>query len=213
MYTLHYYPGNASLTPHILLEEIGAPYELALVDRQKNAQKSAEYLKLNPSGRIPVLIDGDLVLFETAAISLHLADRHPEAKLAPELGSAERAHFYKWLMYLTNTIQTEVLTFYYPERWSESEAGRAEINAHAGERLGQMFDLLENAFAEHGGDYFLGDRFSALDPYLLMVSRWSRKIARPAITRPRLGAFVERLSARPSVIRAFEAEGIAPPYC
>ncbi|HEY0845691.1 MAG TPA: glutathione S-transferase N-terminal domain-containing protein [Noviherbaspirillum sp.] len=95
MYTLYYYPGNANLAPHMLLEELGVPYELVLVDREQNAHKQADYLKLNPTGRIPVLIDRDLVLFETAAICLHLVDRHPEAGLAPAVGTAERAEFYK----------------------------------------------------------------------------------------------------------------------
>ena len=71
MLQLHYFPSNASITPHILLEEMGLPYELKLVDRANNAQKSPEYLKLNPNGLIPVLVDGDLVLYETAAICMH----------------------------------------------------------------------------------------------------------------------------------------------
>ena len=68
MYKLYYYPGNASMAPHMLLEELGVAYELILVDREKNAHQSAEYLKLNPNGRIPTLIDGELILYETAAI-------------------------------------------------------------------------------------------------------------------------------------------------
>ena len=95
MYVLHYYPGNASLLPHMALREIGAPFELCLVDRTRGAQQSAEYLKLNPNGRIPVLMDGDIVLFEAAAITMHLADRHPEAALAPPIGTPERGQFYK----------------------------------------------------------------------------------------------------------------------
>ena len=88
MIQLHYFPGNASLIPHILLEELGLPFELQYVDRAKSAQKSPAYLKLNPNGQIPVLVDGDLVLYETAAICLHLADTHPAAKLAPPLETA-----------------------------------------------------------------------------------------------------------------------------
>ncbi|MFL5316606.1 MAG: glutathione S-transferase N-terminal domain-containing protein [Microvirga sp.] len=95
MYALYYFPGNASLLPHMMLREIGAPFELRLVDRAQNAQKSAEYLRLNPNGRIPVLIDGDLVLYETAAVALHLCDRHPEAALAPAPGTPERSLFYR----------------------------------------------------------------------------------------------------------------------
>ena len=95
MLQLHYYPGNASMTPHMLLEELGVPYTLQYVDRTVQAHKAADYLKLNPNGLIPVLVDGDLVLYETAAICLHLADTHPQAALAPALGTPARAHFYK----------------------------------------------------------------------------------------------------------------------
>jgi glutathione S-transferase len=94
MLQLHYYPGNASMAPHMLLEELGVPFELKLVDREQDAQHSPDYLKLNPNGTIPVLVDGDLVLYETAAICLHLVDTHPHAGLAPALGTPERAHFY-----------------------------------------------------------------------------------------------------------------------
>ncbi len=74
---LFYFPGNASMAPHCLLEEIGQPFELAFVDRAQDAHKSADYLKLNPNGLIPVLVDGDRVLYDSAAICLHLAARHP----------------------------------------------------------------------------------------------------------------------------------------
>lgn len=96
---LFYFPGNASMAPHFVLEEIGLPFELAFVDRTQEAHKSADYLKLNPNGLIPVLVDGDLVLYETAAICLHLADTHPDKKLAPALGTHERSRFYTWLMW------------------------------------------------------------------------------------------------------------------
>ena len=88
MIQLYYHPGNASLAPHMLLEEIGAPFELVLVDRANAAHKSPEYLKLNPNGQIPVLVEGDFVLYEAAAICLYLADRYPDAKLVPPLQDA-----------------------------------------------------------------------------------------------------------------------------
>ena len=82
MIELHYYPGNASLFPHLLLRELGCPFELKLVDRTQGAQTSAAYLKLNPNGKIPVLVDDGEALFETAAIGLYLADKFAEAGLA-----------------------------------------------------------------------------------------------------------------------------------
>ncbi len=211
MYKLYYYPGNANLAPHMLLEEIGAHYELMLVDSARKEHKSPGYLKLNPHGRIPTLVDGDLVLYETAAICLHLVDRHPETRLAPEFGSAERAHFYKWLVYLTNTVQSEMTMYYYPGRWATSEAGAGEVKRQAEAHLGGMFDTIEQSLGEQG-PYLLGRRYSAADPYLLMLARWSRGFARPARTLPRLGRLLETVMARPAVERAFASEGIAAPF-
>lgn len=211
MVQLYYYPGNANLAPHMLLEELGVPYQLVLVDRTKDAHHSAEYLKLNPNGRIPTLIDGDLVLFETAAICLHLVDRHPEAGMAPAIGTNERAHFYKWLIYLTNTLQAELITYFYPERMADDEAATAQVKAHAESRVGGMLDLLDKTLAESGGPYLLGERFSAVDPYLLMLSRWTRMMHNPARNRPHLGRFLKMMLERPAIKRAFEQEGLAEP--
>lgn len=208
-YKLYYYPGNANLTPHMLLEEIGAPYELMLLDRSKNAHKAPEYLKLNPLGRIPTLVDGDLVLYETAAICLHILDRHPGSRLAPELGSAERAQFYKWMIYLTNTVQAEMIVYFYPERWCETAT--AEVKRHAEAHLDGMFDHIETSLAATG-PYLLGSRISAADLFLTMLARWSRGFTRPAGTRPQIARLLEQVVARPAVQRAFAGEGIAAPY-
>ncbi len=212
MYQLYYYPGNANLAPHILLEETGADYELVLVDRNRNEHNSAAYLKLNPAGRIPVLIDAGLVLYESAAICLHLADRHPAAGLAPELGSAARAEFYKWLMYLTNTLQAELIVYFYPERLADDAAAAAQVKAHAESRVGEMLDLIEAALAAGGGPFLLGASYRAVDAYLLMLCRWTRNMGRPARARPHLGRCLDTVMARPATQRAFAAEGIAEPF-
>src|SRR5713101_1046953 len=210
MPTLYYYPDNASMAPHMVLEEIGAPFELRLVDRTRNAHKDADYLRLNPNGLIPAFVDGDLVLFEAAAICLHLADRHPEARLAPPLGTAQRAQFYKWLIHLTNTVQAELLTYFYPQRLTDSAAGAAIVKAHAEARVGGMFDRIDAALAA-GGPYLLGADFSAADLYLLMLAGWRRGMANPASNRPTLRRLLDRLVERPAVKRVFATEGIAAP--
>ena len=212
MYQLYYYPGNANLAPHILLEEIGAEYKLVLVDRNKNEHKSPEYLKLNPAGRIPVLVDGELVLYESAAICLHLADRHAAAGLAPALGSDERAAFYKWLVYLTNTVQAELMLYFYPERLADDAAAAAQIKTHAESRTGDMLDLIEATLAAGSGPFLLGAQYRAVDPYLLMLCRWTRGMNNPARNRPHLGRFLDTVMARPATQRAFAAEGIAAPF-
>lgn len=214
---LYFSPGNANLAPHMILEEIGLPFELVLVDRANNEQLSPEYRKLNPSGRIPVLVDGDLALFETAAICLHLADTHPEANLAPALGTPQRAHMYKWLMYMTNTLQAELLTYFYPERLCDDEITAAKIKTKAEIRVGGMLDILEDTLKENGkksmGKFFIGEHFTILDPFLFMLCRWTRGMDKPAKLRPHLAVYLEHLSKRPAVIRAFEKEGIEAPYC
>ena len=211
MIQLHYYPGNASFAPHLLLEELGERFELLYVDRSVAAQKSPAYLKLNPNGLIPVMVDGDLVLYETAAICLHLVDTHPQSGLAPALGTAERAHFYKWLIWMTNTLQATLLLYFYPERWTELPDAVAQVRAHAEANVGGMLDQLDAELARHGGPWLLGDRFSALDPYALMLGRWTRGFARPARSLPQLGPYLQRVLARPAVQRVFAREGLVAP--
>jgi glutathione S-transferase len=214
MIQLHYYPGNASLIPHILLEELGLPFELQYVDRAQSAQKSPAYLKLNPNGLIPVLADGPLVLYETAAICLHLADANPKAGFAPALGTAERAHAYKWLAWMTNTLQAALIIYFYPERWMNegNAAGAAELKRHAEVKVGAMLDQMDAHFAAHGGDWFLGARYSILDPYALVLCRWTRGFARPARSLPHLGPYLQRMLARPAVQRALATEKLPAPY-
>jgi glutathione S-transferase len=212
MIELHYYPGNASMTPHMVLEELGIPFELKYVDRTVGAHKAADYLKLNPNGLIPVLKDGDLVLYETAAILLHLSDTHPQAGLAPALGTAERAQLYKWLAWMTNTVQAALLLYFYPERWVDegNAIGAAQVKAHAQAKVGGLLDQMDAQL--EGREWFLGERFSVLDPFALMLCRWTRGFARPARSLPHLGTFLERMLARPAVKRVIATEGLAQPY-
>jgi glutathione S-transferase len=214
MITLHYFPGNASLTPHVLLHELGVPFELHLLDKANQEHKSPAYLRLNPNGLIPVLVDGDIVLYETAAICLHLADTHPAAALAPPLGSAERAHFYKWLMWLTNTMQAALLPYFYPERWVDegNATAAAQVKAHAQAKVAGCLAQIDAHLAGHGGPWMMGTTYSALDPFTFMLCRWTRGFpARPAREYPHIGPFLQRMLARDAVQRAIATEGLQPP--
>jgi glutathione S-transferase len=210
MYKLYYYPSNASLAPHIVLEEIGAPYELVLVDRNKQAHKKPDFLELNPSGLIPVLLDGDLVLTETAAICLHLADQHPMANLAPALGTPERANLYRWLIYLTNTVQAELIHYFYPDRLGGECADMIQERAEA--RVMPMLDIIEAHFDKTGGPWMLGAQYTIADAYLMMMCRWTRNMANPARSRPQLAKFLDTMAARPAVIRAYDQEKLQKPW-
>lgn len=216
MLQLHYFPSTASMVPHILLEETGAPYERVLVDRTHDVQKSTAYLRLNPNGLIPVLTDGDLVLYETAAIALYLCDSFPRSALAPAVGTPERAHFYKWLMWLTNTLQATLIVYFYPERWVKAGnvSAVAEVKAHAEWRVRVLLDQLESEWARHGGPWMLGEAYSALDAYVFTLCRWTRGFALtpPARERPHLGAFLHRMLERPAVQRALANEGLSAPF-
>ena len=223
MIQLHYYPSTASMAPHILLRELGLPFELVLVDRTQNAQKMTAYLQLNPNGLIPVLTsndgEGELVLYEAAAICLYLCDAYPAAGLAPAIGTAERAHFYKWLMWLTNTLQATLITYFYPERWVKavSNACAAEVKAQAEVKVGLLLDQLNAELAKqallHTQPWLLGANYSAVDIYTLMLCRWTRNFAsNPARDRAYLGPYLQRILARPAVAEAFEAENLAQPW-
>jgi glutathione S-transferase len=215
MIQLHYYPSNASMAPHLLLEEIGQPFELKKVDRENNAHKSPEYLKLNPNGLIPVLVDGDIVLYETAAILMHLADTHPNAQLAPALGSAERAQFYKWMVWLTNTLQPTLLAYFYPERWVNegNSSGAAEVKAQAEARVVSLLAQLEAQLAAHGQAWLLGANYSAVDALAFMLCRWTRGFAsRPARDFAQIGAYLQRMAARPALQRMLATEQLSAPW-
>ena len=220
MLQLHYFPSNASITPHVLLEEMGLPFDLKLVDRANHAQKSPEYLKLNPNGLIPVLVDGDMVLYETAAICLHLTDTHPQMGLAPAVGTKERAQFYKWLMWMTNTVQPAIIMYFYTDRYTSSTdpVVIAQIKAKTQERIGAMLQQLDDHLADNGGPWMMGEKFSVLDIYAFMLGRWTRLFegappaTQPAKMWPHLGPFMHRVLARPAVQRVVAKEALKEPW-
>lgn len=210
MYKLYWNPGMANLAPHMALEAIGVPYELVRVDAGAGEQRTEAYRRLNPTGRIPTLVHDGAPLFETAAILLHLADRHPEAALMPAPATRDRALAYQWLIHLTNTVQTTYLAYYYPERQVMDPALADNVRRAAEARLGEMFDLLEQALA--GREWMVGERPTIVDFMLLMMIRWGRNFARPPCSLPNLGALAARTAALPPVRRAFEQEGLVQPW-
>lgn len=215
MIQLHHYPSTAAMVPHIVLEELAIPYERVHVDRAAGAHKHPEYLRLNPNGLIPALVDGDLVLYETAAIVLHLCDHYPQSGLAPAVGTVERSHFYKWLTWLTNTLQATLIVFFYPERWVDAgdAQGAAQVKRHAQARVEGMLAQLAAELARSGGPWFMGERYSALDPYVFTMCRWTRNFQQGrARDREHLGPYLQRMLERPAVQRVIANEGLQPPY-
>jgi glutathione S-transferase len=212
MLELYYYPSYVSLLPHILLHELEIEHRLIFVDRYANAHKREAYLKLNPNGLIPVLRDGDLVLYEAAAISLHLTDTHPDAGLTPPLGTDARAHFYKWLFWLATNLHPALSNYLHPGKWTADAAAQAQLRAGAEERIAALFDIIDAEIAAHGGPWLLGETYSAVDAYAFVLCRWARNMAKPGSSWPHFGPSARRVSERPAVLRALHAERLSEPW-
>jgi glutathione S-transferase len=209
MLRLYYLPITAAMAPHAALAEAGAEYELVPVERDAEGRSSPEYLKVNPWGRVPALEDGGLVLTEAAAIMLHLGDRFPAAGLLPPVGTPERSQVYRYLVYLTNTVQAGFLHFFYPDRYTDDPAGEAGIEAREGALLGEHFDWLDAELA--GRAWLVGDRRTAADIYLFMLTRWGRRLDPPAWDRPNLRRHFLAVAELPGVRRMLDEQAIELP--
>lgn len=198
MLTLYYYPDNASFAPHLLLKETGLPHELRLVDRQNNAQRDPDYLKLNPSGRIPTLIFQGQAVFETPAVMTTICEADPDHRFMPPLGHPDRPKFFQWMAYLNNTLQAEFMVWRYPERHAETAEASASVKAAQDRRLGDILGLLNGVLLDR--PYLLGQDISACDHLLFMLALWcDKRLSRPALSFPHIAAFMMRIAARPAV--------------
>jgi glutathione S-transferase len=203
---LHYRPGTASMAPHAALAEIGVAYELVEVVRDDAGTMPADYLALNPSGKVPTLEDGALVVTESAAILLHLGDRYPDAHLVPELGTAERTELYRSLLNQTNTLQPALMHVMYPERYGEAGVREAAAaDAH------EQFERLDGQLAAR--PWLVGDERTAADLFLFMLTRWGRHLDPPAWDRPNIRTHFLRTLALGGVTRMMDEQGLErPPF-
>jgi len=206
MYTLYYSPGTASMVVHLALLEIGAPYRLELVDFKSGMQRSRDYLRLNPQGVVPTLVYEGRAHVESAAILLMLADRHPEAKLAPPRGTAAHDEWYQCVVNLSNSLAATYRNWFYPADLGAAEhppAVRAALQA----RIEAVWTRLD-ARLSAAGPYLLGAEFSGTDLLATMLMRWSRNMPRTALEWPALKRLAELVRARPSWRRLYEIEGL-----
>ena len=207
MYTLYYSPGTASMVVHLALLEIGAPFTLKLVDFDKGAQRDPDYLKLNPQGVVPTLVIDGKPMTESAAILMMLADRHPEANLAPPLGTAARDAWYQWIVYLSNSLAATYRFWFYPPDLGSPEH-TPETRAALQKKIATVWDRLDAHLAANG-PYLLGENMSGADLLLLMLMRWSRNMPRPATDWPTLKQFADRMRSRPSWNQLYAVEGLS----
>ncbi len=202
-YTLYWSPGTASLAVHWLLIELGVPHELARLDLDGKQHKTDAYLKLNPNGVVPTLIVDGVPRYESAALVMLLAERHPEAGFVPAVGTAARADFLMWTIHLANTLQPAFRSWFYPgEPAGEANADAAKSVART--RVEATWDRVAAHLA--GRTYMTGDAISALDFYATMLMRWSRNMPRPATEWPAIAAYVARMKARASFKMLYQRE-------
>jgi glutathione S-transferase len=188
---LYHHPFSRAAGVLWMLEEVGVEYELRFVDIRAGAQKGPEILALNPMGKLPIVVDGELVMTETAAIGLYLADRYAPGRLAPALDAPARGTYLRWSLFAPSVIEPGLMAKAAGWTVKEGQAGWGNHDA--------MLDAMESALS--GRDYLLGDDFSMADIIFGGTVRFMLgfKMLEP---RPVFSAYAERLGARPALQRA-----------
>ena len=203
MYTLYYTLESAAMSSHAALEETGADYELRHVDTTR--PRPPEYLALNPHGKVPTLIDdrddGErLVIYQSGAILLYLADRHPGADLAPPPGTPGRGLCYQWLAFMGEMLQQSYMMSYYAERFTTDPDGGQAVTARGAEWAATFLGRIDRVLGEPG-PYFLGEDFSVCDLYLHTLSRWNPPGYPRFAEFPNAARCAALVEARPAVQR------------
>ncbi len=205
---LYYSPGACSFAPHVVLNEIGLPFELRKFSTKNRENYSEEYLAINPKGRIPALWIDQFLLTENPAILTYLGRRFPSANLYPSDASKEEARCLEWLAWCSNTVHVAYAQILRPERFVQSEENYSVVreSGHANyqEYLSTIDEHLKN------NQHALVSGFSVVDPFWLVFYRWGvlqgYDMKKKFLNYSR---YVDRLAQRNSVIKALETEGIS----
>lgn len=190
--TLHHHPHSRSAGARVMLEELGVDYRIELVNLHAGEQRRPEFLALNPLGKLPTLVDGDTVVTEQVAIYLHLADRFPEAGLAPAIGDPARGSYLRWMVYYASCFEPAVV-----DRAQKREPAEPMVSPYRD--FDSMLAALEAQLAR--GPWMLGDRFSAADVLWGTALAWTTQfglVPKSAV----IEQYIERAKARPAFQRA-----------
>ncbi len=200
MLTLYHSPQSRSIRPRWLLEELAVPYEVKTISLADGDQKKPDYLKLNPNGAVPTLVDGDLVLWESAAICQYLADKFPEKRLAPPVGTPERGKYYQWVHYAMCGIEPPAVTiFLHSVRLPEAERIPKLVD-EARQQLAAAITVVDGALA--GREWILGSQFTAADVMVGSTLAWCQMMGSMGDKSPNATAYLGRCAARPAFQRA-----------
>ena len=198
---LYFSPGACSLSPHIVLREAGANFELEQVDnREKKTKSGQNYWTINPKGQVPVLeLDNGERLTEGPIIVQYIADQKPSSGLVPPAGTMERYRVLEWLNFITSELHKSFGPIFRP---TTPDAYKATSK----ENLAKRFDFLDKELS--GRQFLMGDKFTIADAYLFVILRWATRIDIDLAKWPNLKAYVDRIAARPKVQEALKAEGL-----
>ena len=203
MMTLFFSPGACSLASHIGLEETGAPYELKPILLAKQQQRTADYLKINPRGKVPALsVDGKILVANTAILT-YRARRFPEKKLLPA-DPVEEARCIGTMCWFSSVVHPSYQRFHRPARFAEAEAAHAAIEENG--RKSFWANLQEIDSMIQGNDWIMGKEFTAVDGYALVFYGWGVRSGFPMKELSAYTAWQERMMQRPTVRKSVESE-------
>ncbi|MBU2582046.1 MAG: glutathione S-transferase family protein [Alphaproteobacteria bacterium] len=205
MMKLYYAPGTVALSVHIALEEAGADYEATRLDFPAGEQRGAEYLAINPKGRVPALVTDRGVITEVPAVLAYIAQTHPAANLAPA-DPFEFAQVQAFNAYLCATVHVAHAHRMRGSRWADDPAAIEHMKGKVAETMGDAVDLIENGMLK--GEWVMGESYSICDPYLFTASRWLDVDGVPAERHPRVRAHMARMAERPAAKAALAAQGL-----
>jgi glutathione S-transferase len=196
---LYHSAQSRSVRPRWLLEELGVPFELVRLDFSKQEHKAADYMKIHPHGAVPALVDGDVKLFESAAICMYLADKYADKKLAPAVGTPARGLYYQWVLYSIATLEPPVLQVFMNTVMLPEEQRSAKAVEEGKKGFATVAQVLSQAL--DGKSFLLGEQFSAADVMIGSTLSWAQFMGLLA-DQPTLQSYVARLAERPAFQRA-----------
>ena len=205
MFRLYYAPGTCALATHIALEEAGAPYEAVLVDLGSQRQRTAEYLAVNPKGRVPALVTESGTLTETPALLCFVAQHFPTAELAPLADPFALAQVQEFNSYLCSTVHVAHAHRMRGTRWADDAAAIEAMKRKVPSNVTECFELIERKLLK--GPWVMGERYTICDPYLFTIASWIEGDGVDTTKVPRVMEHRRRMLTRPAVQRAVAAEG------
>lgn len=203
MYQLFFSPGACSLASHIVLREAGLPFELKRLKFAEGQQRSEEYLKVNPKGRVPALVTPEGTLTETPAILLYIAQLVPERKLAPLDNAFQLAKLQAFNSFIASTVHVAHAHGPRGSRWANEPTSLEDMRRKVPETMRECFRLIEEDLT---GDFVIGNTFTIADPYLFTMSNWLKGDGVEIANFPRVKAHFERMNDRQFVQEALAAE-------